>query len=156
MRRRKLNSGSSMVEFTLTFILLLTVIMGGVQLAVIGQAALALSQGASAVARYAAVNDTVTYSGAPNSAMQNLLSPTILTNSGADLSVTVTAYQGGSTTTTTTTPTPRVDHAVATLSYNAANKYLIPNPFLRIPGIFPGFSLPTTMTMTASDSQLYE
>ena len=148
----------STLEFVLTFIFLMIVMMGGVQLAVIGQAALALSQGASAIARYAAINEATlgtTYSGAPNTAMQNLLSPTILTNSGGDLTVTVQAYEAGSTT-TTTTPTPRVDRAVVTLSYNAVNKYLIPNPFLQIPGIFPGFSLPTMLTLTASDSQLYE
>jgi Flp pilus assembly protein TadG len=155
LRRSKLNAGSSMVEFTFSFVLLLGVIMGGVQLAVIGQAALALNQGASAIARYCAVNNTTSYSGSPDANMQNLLSSTILTNSGDDLTVTVTAYQSG-TTTTTTTPTPRVDRAVVTLSYNLANKLLIPNPFLQVPGIFPGFSLPTTMTMTASDSELYE
>jgi Flp pilus assembly protein TadG len=157
-RRKGLDGGYSSVEFALTSVMFLAVIMLGVQFAVIGQSALALSQGASAIARYAAVHESTlgsSYSGAPNSDMQLLLSPTILTNSGADLSVTINSYQSG-TTTTTTTPTPRVDRAVVTLSYNAANKYLLPNPFLQIPGLFPGFTLPTTMTMTASDSELYE
>jgi Flp pilus assembly protein TadG len=158
LRLHSMSRGISSVEFAFTFILLMAVMMGGVQLAVIGQTALALSQGASAIARYAAVNESTvgaSYSGAPSAAMQQLLSSTILTNSGNDLTVTISAYQSG-TTTTTTNPTPRVDRAVVTLSYNAANKYMLPNPFLQIPGIFPGISFPAIMTLTASDSQLYE
>ena len=143
----------------MTSALFLGLIMLGVQLAVIGQSALALSQGASAIARYAAVHESSlgsSYSGAPNTDMQNLLSPTIGTNSWGDLTVTISSYVGGTASTTTASPTPRVDRAFVTLSYNAANKYLLPNPFLQIPGIFPGFTLPANMTMTASDSQLYE
>ena len=158
-RLRGMSAGFiSSIEFAFSFILLMAVMMGGVQLAVIGQTALALSQGASAVARYAAVNESTvgaSYSGPPTAAMQQLLSSTILTNSGNDLTVTIGSYQSG-TTTTTANPTPRVDRAVVTLSYNAANKYVLPNPFLQIPGIFPGISFPAVMTLTASDSQLYE
>ena len=86
-------------------VLALVMLMITIQFAMIGQAALALSQGASAIARYAAVNESTlgsSYSGPPNTAMQNLLSSSIGTNSWNDLTVTVAFYKGG------TQPPPRL------------------------------------------------
>jgi hypothetical protein len=124
------------------------VMLVGVQFALIGQAALAVSQGSSALARYAAVNPgalgtngSVTL---PTAASQ-LLSSSILTNGGADLTTTIASYTG---TTTTTTSTPGyTDRVVITLSYNAASKIALPNPFF-------GITFPTALS--ASDSQMYE
>lgn len=131
----------------------LAVMLIGIQFAIIGQSALAVSQGASALARYAAVNpgslgtDNGSVSGsALPTAAQNLLSSSILTNSGSDLTVTIASYTG---TTTTTTSSPQyTDRVVISMSYNAANKIVLPSSTLL------GISFPTTLT--ASDSQMYE
>ena len=144
--------GQSAVEFALISTVAMMVMLVGVQFAIIGQAALALSQGASAIARYVAVNESSgavspSFSGNPTAAMQALLSSSILTNSGGDLTVTVSSYQGGTTSTAATTPVATVDRAVVTLSYNAASKIGLPNPFL-------GITFPTALS--ASDSELYE
>jgi Flp pilus assembly protein TadG len=77
LRCSQIDRGQAAVEFAMASILFLVMMMVGVQFAMIGQAALALSQGASAIARYAAVNSSTYgagYSGAPDANMQNLLS----------------------------------------------------------------------------------
>ena len=147
--RSRISKGQSMVEFALISSVALMVMLVGVQFAMIGQAALAVSQGASALARYAAVNPgtmgtngTVTLT----TAMQQLLSSSILTNSGADLTVTIASYTG--TTTTTTSSPGYTDRAVITLSYSATSKIALPNPFLGL------ITFPTTLS--ATDSQMYE
>lgn len=151
---RRISRGQSLVEFALTLTLLFIVLLVGVQFALIGQAALSLSQGASAIARYAAVYEPqgkigATYSGSPNSDMQNLLSSSILTNSGSDLTVTINSYKGGTASTPATDPMqPSIDRAIVTLSYNASSKIVLPNPFLGL------ITFPTSLS--ASDSELYE
>jgi Flp pilus assembly protein TadG len=149
-----ISRGQSMVEFALVSVLGLVLMMVGVQFALIGQVALSLSQGASALARYAAVNPGSfgSYNGAASlpTAASALLSPTI--NDGK-LTVTVNSYQAG-TTTQTSTPAATVDRVVVTLTYDASNKIALPNPFLAIPGFFPGISFPTSLG--AQDEQLYE
>ena len=124
----------------------------GVQFAIIGQAALAVGQGASELARYTAANPGAmgpngsVSAGSLPSAAKNMLSPSILTNSGADLSVKVTSYSG-STTKTTSSPAYN-DRAVVSLSYDVTSKIFLPKNTLL------GISFPTKVT--ASDSQLYE
>jgi Flp pilus assembly protein TadG len=148
LRSGLISRGQSMVEFALISSVAMMVMMIGVQFALIGQAALAVSQGSSALARYAAVNPgalgtngTVTL----NTAAQQLLSSSILTNGGADLTTTIASYTG---TSTTTTSTPAyTDRVVITLSYNANSKIALPNPFF-------GVRFPSTLA--ASDSQMYE
>jgi len=157
--RSRISRGQGAVEFALISSLSLIVLLLGVQFALIGQTALALSQGASAIARYAAVNEplggvSATYSGAPNAAMQNLLSSSLSTNSWNDLTVTVAFYKGGTASTTTTTPVATVDRAAVTLSYVTTNKLIFPNPFMQIPGFFPGVNFPTALG--AQDQALYE
>ena len=151
-RKNRMSRGQSAVEFALMSSIALAVMLIGVQFALIGQAALAVSQGASALARYAAVNpgamgpnSSVTASSLP-SAAQQLLSSSILTNSGGDLTVTTASYTG--TTTTTTSSPGYTDRAVITMSYNAASKIFLPSSTLL------GITFPTTLT--ASDSQMYE
>jgi len=157
---RRISRGQSTVEFAMISILALAVIMIGVQLALLGQTALALSQGASAIARYAAVNETTlgaSYSGNPNVAMQNLLSSSLGSNSWGDLTVTISSLKGGTAATTTTTPQQGVDRAAVTLSYVPTSKIMLPNNFLEIPGFFPGFSFSTAIgTLSAKDQELYE
>jgi len=148
LRSGLISRGQSMVEFALISTVAMMVMFVGIQFALIGQAALAVSQGASALARYAAVNPgalgtngTVTL----NTAAQQLLSSSILTNGGADLTTTIASYTG---TSTTTTSTPAyTDRVVITLSYSATSKIALPNPFF-------GIQFPTSLS--ASDSQMYE
>jgi Flp pilus assembly protein TadG len=149
LRRNRISRGQSMVEFALISTVAMMIMLVGVQFAMIGQAALAVSQGASALARYAAVNPgTMGSNGtvALNDAMKQLLSSSILTNSGADLTVTISSYSG--TTTTTTSSPGYTDRAVISVSYNASSKIALPNPFLGI------VTFPTTLS--SSDSQMYE
>ena len=148
-RRSRTSRGQSAVEFALMAVLAIIIMTVGIQFALIGQAALALSQGSSVLARYAAVNPgTVGPNGtvALTAPMKQLLSSSILTNSGGDLTVTIASYSG---TTTNTTDTPvQTDRLVIRLSYNAKSKIALPNPFLGI------VTFPTTLS--ASDSQMYE
>jgi|ERR1035437_5942478 Flp pilus assembly protein TadG len=154
LARSRISRGQSMVEFAIIAVLVITVMLLGVQFALLGQTALAVSQGSSALARYASLNEgsgavSPSYSGAPSAAMQQLLSPTILTHGGSDLTVTIASYTG-TTTTTTSAPVGTVDRLVISLSYNAktGNKIVLPNPFLGIL-TFPSI-------LSSSDSQLYE
>ena len=149
--RGLISKGQSMVEFALISSVAMMVMMIGVQFALIGQAALAVSQGASALARYAAVNPgalgtngtvTVTTGSAP----AQLLSSSILTGTNnSDLTVTIASYTG--TTTTTTSSPGYTDRVLITVSYSAAGKIALPNPFF-------GIHFPTTLA--SSDSQMYE
>jgi hypothetical protein len=103
---------------------------------------------AGAVARYAAVNPVTAGPNGKvtlNAAINQLLSPTILSNNGNDLTITIASYTG---TTTNTTNSPQyTDRLSLSVSYNAASKISLPNPFL-------GITFPTTLS--ASDSQMYE
>src|ERR1700722_8789688 len=148
-----ISRGQTAVEFAMVSVLGLVLMMVGVQFALIGQVALSLSQGASALARYAAVHPgSFGYNGTASlpSDASALLSPTI--NDGK-LTVNVNSYQACSTT-QTSTPAATVDRVVVTLTYDATNKIALPNPFLAIPGIFPGIPFPTSLG--AQDEQLYE
>ena len=138
-RRRRFSRGQAMAEMAFIAPVAIIVVLLGIQFAMIGQAALA---------RYAAVNPgtmgpngTVTMT----TAMQQLLSSSILTNGGRDLTVTIASYSG--TSTTTTNSPGYTDRLVINLSYNATSKIALPNPFL-------GVRFPTTLS--ASDSQMYE
>ncbi len=160
-RRSGIRRGQSIVEFSLLSAFGLVLMVVGVQYALLGEAALAVSQGSSALARYAAVNSSTigltnaAYGpAAPNTAMQALLPSSILTGSGdGDLQVTITSYSG-TTGNTTTAPIATVDRLQVQLSYTATSKIVLPNPFMQIPHFFPGIEFPTKLG--ASDSQMYE
>ena len=139
-----------MTEFALISPLVLILMLVGIQYAMIGQSALALSQGASAIARYAAVNPGTVSSGKASGlpqAAQNLLSPTILTNSGDDLTITLSSLTSTGAAEKGTLQ-PSVDQCLINLSYSTTSKLVLPNHFFGIP-LFP-------TTLSASDSQLYE
>ena len=159
LRKVRIIRGQSMVEFALITVVVLMIMLVGIQYALIGQAALAVSQASSALGRYASNhrgslgdasgNGTISGGSLP-AAAKELLSQSILTNSGADLSVTVASYQGTSTTVSTTaTRLPRfADTCVVTLTYTTTSKLALPNPFLGLI-TFPG-------TVSSSDSQMYQ
>jgi Flp pilus assembly protein TadG len=163
LHRSRITQGQSAVEFALISVVVLMIMLVGVQYALIGQAALAVSQASAALGRYASNhvppsagslgdatgNGTVSASSLP-AAAQELLSQSILTNNGADLSVTVASYQGTSTKASTTNKRPPqfADTCVVTLSYTTTSKLALPNPFLGLI-TFPG-------SVSASDSQMYQ
>jgi Flp pilus assembly protein TadG len=146
----RVSRGQAMVEFALISVVALAVMVLGIQYALLGQAALAVSQGASALARYAATHPATvtsgTASGLPTAAKQ-LLSPTILTNGGGDLSVTVASLTGTGATETGTI-VPQSDQVKITLSYTTTSKIFLPSTTLL------GATFPATLAST--DSQMYE
>ncbi len=142
--------GQSMVEFALIATLALVVMLVGIQFALLGQVALAISQGSSALARYAAVNPGSLgniYNGrasVPTAIAQGLLSPSI---NDSHLTVTIGSFTG-TTSNTTQSPVAAQDRVVITMTYDATNKIFLPSSTLL------GISFPTQLT--TSDSQLYE
>jgi Flp pilus assembly protein TadG len=161
--RNRVSRGQSAVEFALISVLALAVMLVGIQYALIGQAAVAVSQGSSALARYAASNvsstgalgtnnGTVKASALP-AAAQEVLSQSILTNGGNDLTVTINSYTSTGAV-ETGTPQLQSDQLVINLSYVTTSKLAVPNPFLAIPPLFPGITFPATVA--ATDSQMYE
>ena len=157
---QKFSRCQSAVEFALISVFVLAVMVLGIQYAIIGQAAVAVSQGTAALARYAAsnagalgtTNGQIKGSALP-AAIQQLLSPSILTNGGNDLTITV-ASSTGTGAVDNTNPPPQGDQLVISVSYNTTSKIAVPNPFLAMPPLFPGIPFPTTVA--ASDSQMYE
>jgi Flp pilus assembly protein TadG len=147
--RSRISRGQAMVEFAFGAALTLALMLVGVQFAIIGQAALAVSQGSSALARYVAVNPGTfgTQNGTATlpSAASALLSPTI---NDANLTVTIASYQSDGVTEETGTIIPSQDQVKISLSYNATNKIFLPTHTLL------GISFPTALS--AAESQLYE
>jgi Flp pilus assembly protein TadG len=157
--RNRVSRGQSAVEFALISVLALTVMLIGIQYALIGQAAVAVSQGSSTLARYVASNPnslgtnngSVKGSALPVGVKQ-LLSQSILTNGGDDLTINVTSTTG--TGAAETDPPKQGDQLLLSLSYVTTSKLAVPNPFLAVPPLFPGITFPGTVG--ASNSQMYE
>lgn len=149
LHRSRISRGQAMVEFAFGAALTLALMLVGVQFAIIGQAALAVSQGSSALARYIAVNPGTfgTQNGTATlpSAASALLSPTI---NDAHLTVTIASYQSDGATVETGTIIPSQDQVKISLSYDATNKIFLPTHTLL------GISFPTSLS--AAESQLYE
>jgi Flp pilus assembly protein TadG len=142
-----------MVEFALLAPLALVIMLVGIQYAIIGQAAVAVSQGSAALARYAASNSSTpalgTYNGAgtlPTNA-PNLLSETLCPG-GTCTGVTLQVQSFVGTTNTTTNAPTLQDRLVVTLNYDATTKIVLPTTW------FFGIKFPTALAST--DSQMYE
>lgn len=157
---RRFSRGQSAVEFALISVFVLAVMVLGIQYAIIGQAAVAVSQGSAALARYAATNmgalgtnNGTVKASSLSASVQALLSQSILTNGGNDLTITVTTNTNTGAV-ETGTPQGQSDQLIVSLSYNTTSKIALPNPFLAMPPLFPGIPLPSTVA--ASDSQMYE
>jgi Flp pilus assembly protein TadG len=136
--------------------LAIVLLVVGVQYAIIGSAALTVSQATSSLARYAAANPGAmgtNGSATLTPAAKNLLSPSICSDATcSNITLTINSYTG-SPPTQTNSP-QQTDQMVITVKYDATSKLALPNPFLAVPPIFPGITFPTSLTY--SDSQMYE
>jgi Flp pilus assembly protein TadG len=138
--------GQAAVEFALVLIVAMIVLFVAIQMAVIGQAALALGQMNYQGARYAAINTTATCTNVADY-MRSVGSPTV-TKAGVrcdgtgGVSVVMTCpASGGGTCPTTGTGRAFGDPVQVSLTFNATSLlFLSPN--------FLGISLPTTLTST--------
>lgn len=130
--------GQAMVEFALVAIVAIIVLVVGIQFALIGQAALAVSQLSFAGARYASVNTSYTQSQIQNYMVQ-VGSPTITSHNGANLTITVTRS-------TNSDGSYFGQPVTVAISYNASGQLVLPNPFL-------GITFPTTLTATETAMQ---
>jgi hypothetical protein len=131
-----------MVEFAVVAGLLLFVLLMAIQVAIIGNAALAVNQYAYSVARYASVNYYDSNLSNPNSdpSIQALVPPTISGNdSGGNPLANVTLTQCAA------QPNTFGSTATATVSYNlnTGKKIFLPNPFKMLSS---GVSIPTTLS----------
>jgi len=134
LRRSRISRGQSMVEFAILAPVALVVMLVGIQFALIGQAALAVSQASYLGARNASVNGTLT-SSTLSTAIQNQMSPTI---SGA----TVTLTPGGD----ASCGPPRTFGCPFTVAvtYDASSKIFLPSNTLL------GITFPTSLTFSES------
>ncbi len=128
-----LSRGQAMVEMAIVITILVFVMMIAIQFALLGSAMLALNQATYQGARYASVNQSANQSAVYNY-MLSIGSPTITSNGGANLSVSLNP-----------STTPRTSFSTVTVSstLDATSLILIPNPFF-------GVSLPTSLTATES------
>jgi Flp pilus assembly protein TadG len=123
--------GQAAVEFAMIAVLSMVVLLVGIQFALIGQAALAVSQASYLGARTASVNNALT-SATLGTAIANQMSPTI---SGATVSMTNTADPSCG------PPRAYGCPISVTVTYNASSKIFIPNM---------GITFPTNLTATES------
>jgi hypothetical protein len=120
-----------MVELAMTLTLALMVLIVTIQFAIIGDAALAVTQLAYAGARYAAVNPTYNQSTIATY-MKSIASPAISDIQTTDIAVTPDV--------TPSTPQRTFGTSVqVSVVYQLKNKLFLPNPFL-------GISFPTTLS----------
>jgi Flp pilus assembly protein TadG len=130
-----ISRGQAFVEFALLSTLAMIVLLVGVQFAIIGQAALAVTQASYVASRAASVNTSVTNDNISN-VISAQLSPTITSPANALTMNMVTAADS------TCTPSRGFGCQVTvTITYNATSKIALPNPFM-------GMSFPTTLTST--------
>ena len=158
--RKRVSRGQAAVEFAMISVLALVVMLIGIQYALIGQAAVAVSQGSEALARYAAssvANSLGTYNGsvagsALPAAAQQMLSQSLNTNSWNDLTVTITSKTGSGA--NSSNPPNLGDQLTINLTYATTSKLALPNPFMALPPLFGGITFPANVK--ATDSQMYE
>jgi Flp pilus assembly protein TadG len=117
---RAFHRGQAMVEFALISTLVMVILLVGIQFAIIGQAALAVTQASYLGARAASVNSTIN-SSQLQTAIANQISPTI---SGATVTLT-------NTTDPTCTAGPGSTRSfgcpiTVTVSYDATSKLFLP------------------------------
>jgi TadE-like protein len=146
LRRRgfsKLAAGQSLVEFTISATLLLLLVFGVIQLAVIGGAALAVTQYGYAGVRYGSINATTCSGGPPCSCswlatqIQNNVPPSSFIDDSGLAAPTVTGASCPSSVGSGSTITVNISYNLST-----GNKLFLPAMF--------GITLPTTLTNSES------
>lgn len=136
-RRRHQERGQAVAEFALMVPLFIGVVFIAITFAVIGQAALAVSQLAYNGARYAAVNPTMSTSDVAAYIQSGAIgSPTITGDEGANLTVTV-SRAGGS-----------YQPVTVTVSYNLASNALVGSMARVLDALGLSASFPTTLSST--------
>ena len=128
IRSGRRSRGQSIVEFSITLSLAMILLFVTIQFALIGNAALSVTELAYAGARYAAVNPVKSETQVSDY-MKSIAAPTINENSGADLTVTLNPTSGR------TFGNP----VTVTVVYNLQSKLFLPNPFL-------GIKFPTSLS----------
>jgi Flp pilus assembly protein TadG len=141
---RAFRRGQAMVEFALIATLSMVVLLVGIQFAIIGQAALAVSQASYLGARAASVNSTLT-SNSLQTAIANQISPTI---SGATVTLT-------NTTDATCTAGPGGTRSFGcpinvTVTYDATPKLFLPAQWTMLGTGASVITFPTNLTSTQS------
>ncbi|HUY18059.1 MAG TPA: TadE/TadG family type IV pilus assembly protein [Candidatus Binataceae bacterium] len=123
-KRGLLHRGQAMVEFAMIAVVAILVLFLGIQFALLGQAALAVSQLAYQGARYASINPTLS-DAAVVTWMRGMASPTIANNNSSVLNITITSNAS-----------PRTFQqpvkVAVTLDPVAQKLILLPNPFFGI------------------------
>ena len=141
---RARQGGQAMVEFALLATLFFVVVLVGVQFAIIGQAALAVSQASYVGARAASVNSNLT-NASIQSAIQNQISPTISANATVTMTNTADASCTAGTGGTRSFGCP----INVTVTYDATSKLFLPANWT-ILGVHTGIVFPTNLTATES------
>ena len=141
---RAYRRGQAMVEFALIATLSMVVLLVGIQFAIIGQAALAVTQASYLGARAASVNSSLT-SSSLQTAIANQLSPTI---NGATVTLT-------NTTDPTCTAGPGGTRSFGcpinvTVTYDATSKLFLPTQWSMMGTGTKLITFPTSLTSTES------
>jgi Flp pilus assembly protein TadG len=141
---RAYRRGQAMVEFALIATLSMVVLLVGIQFAIIGQAALAVTQASYLGARAASVNSSLTNSSLQN-AIANQMSPTI---SGASVTMTNTSDS-------TCTAGPGGTRSFGcpinvTVTYNATSKLFLPSQWSMLGTGTNLITFPTSLTSSQS------
>lgn len=136
-RRLRGRPGQAVAEFALMVPLFIAVVFIAITFAVIGQAALAVSQLAYNGARYAAVNPTMSTSEIAAYIQSGAIgSPTITSDGGANLTVSV-SRAGGS-----------YQPVTVTVSYDLSSNALVGSMARVLDGLGLSNSFPTTLSST--------
>lgn len=133
-------NGQAMVEFALIATLALVVLLVGIQFALIGQAALAVSQASYLGARYASVNSNALQADVA-SQINSQGSPTITSPANA-LTVTLTCLDSSNSPIACTASRTFGTQVSVGVTYNATSKIFLPSNTLM------GLQFPTNLTAT--------
>jgi Flp pilus assembly protein TadG len=127
----KRGSGQAMVEMALVLPLLMLLMVGIIQLVLIGNVALSVSEAASACARYAALSPSADQS-AVNTYLKSIASP-VINDSGL----------GSLTLSPSTVPRTSGTSLTVTVSYNLSSKLFVGSSFF-------GVTFPTSIQIAES------